>query len=238
MLAMCGSLSDFGKLAPRQERASLQHQLRWEEDEYYNEALECWDSSPVNTPEDANVRAQSLHRYRLIAFSNFLTTVGVVDRFEANLAEILEDAQPGTVVMLIGGKGGSYPEIYEYINRLATTAGFQLKLKAEAVSSDSTEVAGRAFTESAQEYSRLQSLAPHSAGHTEPVRRCFADGAKRAPSSQIWAYRKYSRRRVTRPLAKETSGVNAACRDEAHNAGPVVGGRTRPLRVNGVGSCR
>ena len=72
--------------------------------------------------------AQSLHRYRLIVFSNFLTTVGSVTTFEPNLVDILADAQPGSVVMALGGKRGPYPEVYAYVDRLAKSAGFEIEV--------------------------------------------------------------------------------------------------------------
>jgi hypothetical protein len=190
ILSLCGGRSDFGDLVPRKERFALQRSLRWQEEAYYDETLDDWNSDLVHTPEEANDQAQSLHRYRLITFSNFLTTGGIVRRFELNISEILEDSHPGTVVLLIGGKGASYPEIYKYVNNLAIASGFQLKVR-DVVSSDATEVSGCPFAEGAKLYSRFQALAFDSSDCTEAARQLYGSKPKAAPSSQIWAYRKF-----------------------------------------------
>jgi hypothetical protein len=187
----------FQELVPRKERHALQRSLRWEEEEYYNDTLGRWDTSRANTPDEANDQAQSLHRYRLITFSNFLKTIGAARRFQPNLSEILEDSQPGTVVLLIGGKDVQYPEIYKYINSLAVATGFQLKLRGELVSSAATGVAGRPFVEAARLYSRLQTLAPDSSERTEAVRELFTS-KPRGATSQVWMYRKFSWRKAAR----------------------------------------
>jgi hypothetical protein len=87
-----------------------------------------------HTADEANDIAQSLHHYRLIVFSNVLTTVGTVEQFEPTLADVLADAQPGCMIAVLGAKGGLYPDIYRYVDGLAKTAGFRLLLQDEKVS--------------------------------------------------------------------------------------------------------
>lgn len=189
-LAMCSAISDFREIKPAAQRLRLQRQYRGETEEYYDEVRDEWHSDRLYSAEEANNIAQSLHRYRLIVFSNFLTTVGIVRAFEENLVAILGDAQPGSVLLLIGGKGGPYPEIYEYVNRLAKPAGFQLVMAGEEISSAETEVADQIFVEGAKVYSRLQDLSPNCAGNTKLVRAHFTGLRQPAPVSQLWVYRK------------------------------------------------
>ena len=67
-------MHDFGEFEPTRERRQYLEALRREEDEYFDDLAGRWDSSPVYLPDEANDMAQSLHRYRLVTFSNFLTT--------------------------------------------------------------------------------------------------------------------------------------------------------------------
>ena len=72
---MTHSLWDFRKVEPTRERLELRWQLLNAEDTYFDPETDSWISESRYTPEDANYVAQSMHRYRLISFSNFLTTV-------------------------------------------------------------------------------------------------------------------------------------------------------------------
>ena len=194
VLTMCHALSDFSAIKPRAERKRLQEALRWAEDEYFDEVVNEWTSDPRYSANAANDMAQSLHRYRLIVFSNFLTTVGSVTTFEPNLVDILADAQPGSVVMVLGGKRGPYPEVYAYVDRLAKSAGFEIEVAEKQVSSVGTIVAGRIYAEGVKVYEHLQSLAPDAAEETREARRVrahFTESRQAASSSQVWAYRKH-----------------------------------------------
>ena len=106
VLSMCSALEDFGKLEPTRERKQYFEALRSEEDEYFDDVAGRWDSERVYLPDEANDMAQSLHRYRLVTFSNFLTTLGAVKSFEDNLVDVLHDAAPGSVLLVLGGKSG------------------------------------------------------------------------------------------------------------------------------------
>ena len=192
VLAMCNALPDFSRFQPTQERKQSSQYLRNQEDEYYDEVANEWTSELRFSPAQANDMAQSLHRYRLFAFSNFLTTPEIVKRFEPNLADSLCDAHPGSVVLVLGGKRGSYPEIYNSVDRLAVTAGFQLKVEGYSVSYACSEVSDRVYKEGQQFYEFLKKLAPNEF-NKEKIRNIkahFEETPRSAPSSQVWAYRK------------------------------------------------
>jgi hypothetical protein len=227
MLALCGALPDFGKLMPTEERNRLQLRLRRQEDEYYNEVTQHWDAYPMYSATEANKIAQSRHRYKMIVFSNFLTTVGTVADYEPRLSEILSDAQTGSVVMVLGGKGGQYSKIYKYVDRLAKAAGFQLKMKAENVSSAETEVADQVFNEGARVYELLQALAQDTSKDTKVVRDHFASHRQPAPTSQMWAYRKYKHgggRSASRQILATPISASGSVTDQSATAGLSVYG--------------
>ena len=194
-IAICSALPDFGKILPTQERRQTFQALRNEEGEYYDETRNEWTSQPCWLPDEANAVAQSLHRYRLFAFGNFLTTPDRVNYFERNLLDILVDARPGSAVLVLGGKGRPYPEVYRSLDRLTRPAGFQLKIEGELVSySDKAEVGDQVYEEGQRFYRFLMQRIPRG-GIDEDARqtmvRAHFEGARRAaPSSQIRAYRK------------------------------------------------
>lgn len=194
VLSMCHALSDFRAVEPKGERERYQEALCWEEDAYFDEMANEWTGERRYSANEANDIAQALHRYRLVVFSNFLTTVGSVASFERNLVDVLSDAQPGSVVMLLGGKQNPYPQVYEYVDRLARASGFRLKIKGKRVSSSDTPVADRIFTEGARIYEHLQGLAPKAADETAEARMVqshYAGSRQAAPSSLLWVYRRY-----------------------------------------------
>ena len=189
---MCFALADFGKLEPTRERKEYRQALRNAEDTYYDEVAGEWTSDLLYLPEEANYIAQSQHRYRLIVFSNFLTTVKTVKCFEPNLVDVLHDAAPGTVLLVLGGKGGPYPDVYEYTDRLANPSGFELKIYGEEVSRSGSEIGNQVFREGRRFYKLLQRLSPNEDDATKKVRDEF-ELKKRLhiPSSEIRVYRKH-----------------------------------------------
>ncbi len=199
VLAMCHSMVDFADIMPSRDRKLLLDTLRRKEDEYFDEEVNQWVGESYHSADEANETAQSLHRYRLIMFSNFLTTVGAVYSFKANLVDIFHDARPGTVITVIGGKRGPYPEIYEYVDRLAKPAGFQLEVAGSEVSSEGSTVAEGVYAEGERLYRHLQSLARNEDDETRVVREHFEGSRQAAPSSQLWAYRKHDYARGDHP---------------------------------------
>ena len=122
VIRMCHALPDFGKIRPTQERKAYRKHLLWE-DVYFDEVYgveESWYSA-----DEADQIAQSLHQYRLITFSNFLTTKKMVkETFRSNLDDIFRDANPGTAVLVIGAKKEPYPQIYKEVDCIAKQADF------------------------------------------------------------------------------------------------------------------
>jgi hypothetical protein len=193
VLALCNAREDFKSISPDGERARRRDSLRWQEDEYYDEESETWVGDSCYTADEANDIAQALHRYRLIVISNFLTTVGSVKLFESTIREVLTDACPGTVVVVVGGKDGEYQDIYQYLNSLTEPAGFRLQVSQEKVSSSETAVANKVYEVGQQVFQHLQSLAPLAAdcaSDIAKVRAHFTTSRKSPPSSQFWAYKK------------------------------------------------
>ena len=163
-----------------------------EEDEYFDDVAGRWDSESVYLPGEANDRAQPLHRYRLVTFSNFLTTPGIVKTVNPNLVDVLQDAAPGSVLLVLGGRGGRYQEIYEYVDRLAYPSGFELTVEGDTVSCSDSELAGQVYEEGRLFYEVLQDLDHNEDDATERVRRHFEGEASiHFHSSEIRAYRKW-----------------------------------------------
>ena len=189
---MCSALGDFGALDPTRGRRQHLQVLRWADDVYFDSASDEWVSEQRYDPEEANQMAQTLHRYRLVSFSNFMTTISTVKRFEPNLVDVLDDAAAGSVVGVLGGREDHYNKVYQHVDRLAESTGFQLKLGGETVSCAGSEVEGRVYEEGRQFYRILQRLSRNRDKSTEKVRSHFeAERGVRFSRSEIRAYRKY-----------------------------------------------
>ena len=190
VIKMCHAWPNFGKIMPRQQREERRKRLL--DDVYCDEVLgveESWHS-----PGEAHQIAQSLHRYRLITFSNFLTTENTVNKFKPNLVDIFRDAHPGTVILVLGAKGKHYPTIYKEVDHIAKQAGFQLKIAGKRISAQDSAIADRIFKEGLQFYKHLQCLAPNKNPEkkvTQKVCEEFENGKLCFSSSQLRAYRKY-----------------------------------------------
>ena len=192
VLSMCSALLDFGQLNPTRERRQYMQSLRWEEDAYFDDESRKWVSQRVYCSEEGNQMAQSLHRYRLVVFSNFLTTVTSVKCFEPNLVDMLDDAAAGSVVLLLGGHSGHYCKVYENVDRISERTGFKLKLREETVSCEGNELADRVYEEGRQFYDVLQTISRNRDQATKTVRTHFEqDHRARFSRSEIRVYRKY-----------------------------------------------
>ena len=88
-----------------------------------------------------------------------LTTSSVVERFRPNLEDSLADARPGSVVLVIGGTGGDYPNVYETIGDLARKAGFSRKAEGLSVSCSDAGMNELVHSERARFYRHLKDLA-------------------------------------------------------------------------------
>lgn len=189
VLAMCNALPDFGRLHPAQERVQRFEYLSNAVDTHYDEVSNEFTSELRYSLDEANDIAQSAHRYRLLVFSNFLTTKKILKRFEQNIVDILRDAHPGTVLLVIGGQ---YPDIYSHIEDLAVSARFRLKIKDDYVTSENSELSDRIYREEVQFYEFLKNLVPAKYHNELPlkIRKHFENSRYPATDSQVWAYRK------------------------------------------------
>lgn len=191
-VTLCGYIQDFGTLQFTAERRDAFRSLRWQEECYYDEKAGVWDSELLRTVEEAHQIAESTHRYRLFVFSNFLTEVGTVAKFEQQIRNLLIDAKPGAVVLVLGGSGGHYPEIYSYVDRLTSAGGFQLVLDGVKVSSAETPLAELVYSEGRRFYDHLQGLAPNSDSRLRSLHQKFGSAGhpKKTSSTSVRVYRK------------------------------------------------
>ena len=194
MLDMCGHTKNLRSISPARDRGELNKHLRDAYEDYYDEDSCEWVSEASHTPEEANYMANALHRYRLFTFSNFLTTLSMVDTVRKNLIEILTDAHPGSVLLLIGGKTANYSDIYRYVAGLARDAGFSLEAECPEVSCSDAGMDRLVHAEQVWFYRRLRAIGGDlSAGDpvTRELRREFEDEKPdESPKSAVRAWRK------------------------------------------------
>ena len=194
VLSMAGGLHDFSTIVPTEERKELEKSLRNKYEDYYDDRRDEWDADRVYTPEEANLEANAHRRYRLFTFSNFLTTLDTVRRFEANFKDILVDANPGSVLLMIGAKGGCYPEIQDRIARLAKAGRFRRRNRAVRVAATKARLVRRIETEVRWFYRHLADLAgnvPASELHSaQLLKELEGDQPVTFGSSAVHAFRK------------------------------------------------
>ena len=203
VLALCKAFHDFGEVNPTKERQDEFRRLNNSEYEYYDETRGFDVSESMYTTDEANEMAQTLRRYRLFTFSNFLTTNNAIKCFRCNLKDIFSDARPGSVILTIGGTEGSYPAIYESLELLSASAGFRRIVEGRKVSSSTdAALAERVWEEENITFELIQSLAPDmndcdlvesvkDLWILENMRKRYEGPRKRARNSQVRAYRKY-----------------------------------------------
>ncbi len=194
VLAMTGGLLDFGTVLPTQERRKFEDSLHDEYEEYYDEEREEWHADPVYTPEQANREANAYRRYRLFTFSNFLTTLDTVASYQANIADILSDAQAGSVLLIIGGQGDNYPVIQEQMGRMADAGGFRRRNDAVPVAAAHAQLDRRLREEIRWFYRYLKLLAGHLSADTPCAvklrKELEGERLMGFPSSAVHAFRK------------------------------------------------
>lgn len=190
ILSICNALPDVGELHPVQEREQIFEHLSTAEDTYYDEVSNELTSDLRYSLDEANDVAQSAHRYRLLVFSNFLTTIEILHRFEQNIVDILRDAKPGTVLLVIGGP---YPDIYSCMKELAVSAGFRLQIKDDDVTSEISELSDQIYREEQRFYRFLKNWVPDKLKNKRPIKKIrnhFENSRYPATDSRVWAYRK------------------------------------------------
>lgn len=193
ILAMASGLSDFATVRPSVERRELERRLRNQYDGYYDELGE-WSDEPTHTAEEANREANAHRRYKLFTFSNFLTTLDTVSTFQRNLEDLLTDAQPGSVLLMIGGKGNDYAEIRKRMARLAEAGGFRRGNPSVKVGVGDARVDGRLAEEARWFHGRLKGLAGDLPAYDAVTRDLLdeLEGRKRMSfgASAVHAFRK------------------------------------------------
>ena len=156
---MTRGLHDFRTILPTEVRREIENNLRNELEEYYVEQRAESHAYATYTAEEANREANAYHRYRLFTFSNFLTTPATVSSFRTNIEGILADAHAGSVLLMIGAKGGCYPAIQERMAALAAAGGFRHRNDAVTVASADARLDLRLDEEVRWFYRRLKQLA-------------------------------------------------------------------------------
>ncbi len=152
-LDICGNIPDFRSISPVRERRELNRNLRDAYDDYFDPDSGEWVSEQSYTPEEANYVANALHRYRLFTFSNYFTEPSSVDVFRQNLIDVLSDAHPGSVVLLIGG---NYPEIYRDVAGLVRRTGFSREAESGTVACSDAGMDSMVHAEQVWFYRRLR----------------------------------------------------------------------------------
>lgn len=195
LLGMAGGVHDFGTILPPQERKQIRHNLSNQYEEYYDEEREEWNVEPTHTLAEADREANLHHRYRLFTFSNFLTTLNGVSEFRVNLRNILTDAHPGSVLLMIGGKGGCYPIIRERMARLADAAGFRHRNDELRVETAEAQLDGRLDAEVRWFYRHLKhltgNLPEHETVAAQLREECEGDQRMTFAGSIVQAFRKF-----------------------------------------------
>lgn len=196
VLEIAGGLHDFSGILPTQERAQLNSSLRNQYHEYYDDRRDEWHADPTHTPEEANREANAYRRYRLFTFSNFLTTPDTVAKFGANLEDILADANAGSVLLMMGGRGGVYPTIRTRMDQLADAGGFRRRADPADVKIADAQLDGPVGEEIRWFYCHIKQLAgelhAESPASIDLRKELEGDGPVCFGSSAVHAFRKYS----------------------------------------------
>lgn len=112
------TISDFTGLDFHAERES--YRRNYSSETYWDTETEAYEE--YYDPSTAAEEASGLFRYRLVIFSNFLTLGETVSHFEQELRRLLIDLGAGAVVIVLGGTGDEYQEVYSKLTNLATEA--------------------------------------------------------------------------------------------------------------------
>jgi hypothetical protein len=136
------SYADFTTLDVREEHArarqALAAQLYKEEDITRSEAHWYAYNDPISTPS----------AYALTVMMNFLTTTDAIPKFDVAIERLMRRSLvPGGTILVLGGVGGKYRDIYPELDRRARAAhlqvvrGFDDPLQAGAQTDEHTTLA-------------------------------------------------------------------------------------------------
>lgn len=186
-LELAYAIDDFKSFDPSEARVTYRAHLLDQED--YNEYTGYRE--PIYAPAAANDEAQPLHRYRLVVFSNFLTTLGTVQELEGQLVNVLVDLQPGSGVAVLGGSSGDYPGIYAFVDRLAAASGLTLCISDAVVAAKEVREQDIIFAATKRVYEHVCDLGVTTDALPKEVREHFGGMVPRPPRSRLRVYRKY-----------------------------------------------
>lgn len=107
---------EFEELDLEEARLSFRDELQRQLDDELG-----WMSYPVLEGD-----WQGKYRYNLVMFSNFLTQPDRVAELERAIREVFYGLRAGGIVVVVGGTGAHYPQIYARIEELAMGSGVQI----------------------------------------------------------------------------------------------------------------
>lgn len=189
-LSRWNNLTDFTEIHPSQERADEFARLRGADITYWDDFRKEEASELLYTDQEAHEQSQSMHRYRLFVFANFFTSHESVDEMAGNLGELLADANPGSVLLVMGGEGSDYPGIYKQLQRIAVEAGFRIIVPDARASSEISSVDNIVSAESLRIFQHAQKLNPNDDPPILALGDNFAQGLI-FPANAVRAFRKH-----------------------------------------------
>ena len=183
-------LTDFNEIRPVEERAEELERLRSAEDRYWDEARQEEASDRLYTDDEANRMSQSTHRYRLFVCSNLFTSKKAHDAMGGKLSELLNDANAGSVLLIMGAEGGEYQTIYAGLRQIAQDAGFQTRLPDATASSKGEGVDKIVSAEAYGIFEHARRFAAPEDPDINKLGQSFAEG-RVFPANAIRAFRKH-----------------------------------------------
>jgi hypothetical protein len=115
-------MSRFEGFNPPEARAAQRLRL-------IDELIDRWEYSEQEARIQAHLDqadVQAAGRYHLCIFSNFLTSFDQVLDLASELAQVFRALKPRGLVLVVGGTGGEYPDIYESLDDIAKKSNVQL----------------------------------------------------------------------------------------------------------------
>jgi len=189
-LSRWNNLTDFNEIRPKKERANEIARLRWAEMTYWDEIRQEEASEFLYTVGKANQQSQAMHRYRLFVFANFFTSLESANDMAEKLGELLADANPGSVLLVMGSEGRGYQDIYKALRRIAVNAGFRMIVPDATASSEVLSVDDIVSAESLKVFEHVQKLSPNDDPEIVALGNGFAQGDV-FPANAIRAFRKH-----------------------------------------------
>jgi hypothetical protein len=122
----CGRPGPFRPEFDNFQGLNLSEMRAWHRSQ--NEYEEWWNSETEEYEEvyvGIDPAVEALFRYRLVIFSNFLTTNSQVSQLDGELGALFRELNAGSVVVILGGTGDNYQQIYDGIAQIARREGLR-----------------------------------------------------------------------------------------------------------------